>query len=218
MTLSEENYLKIIYHLSKENPQGVSTSAIAQKMNTKASSVTDMMRRLSDKKLVHYVKYQGVILTKEGEVKAIDLVRRHRLWEVFLLEKLNFSWDEVHDIAEELEHVNSKKLIDRLDAFLGYPNTDPHGDPIPTSEGVIAVADKILLSEAELNKLYIFKGVKSSSKEFLQYLSKDNWKIGDEVKVLSIEKFDLSMEVECEGVKKRVSSVVAQNIFVMSKS
>lgn len=137
MTISEENYIKVIYHLSLVSPKGVNTNAIAGMLDTKASSVTDMLKKLSDKDLVSYQKYQGVTLTQKGFYSAKMIVRKHRLWEVFLVDKLGFSWDEVHEIAEELEHIKSEQLINKLDAFLGFPAADPHGDPIPDAKGVI---------------------------------------------------------------------------------
>ena len=144
MTLSEENYLKTIYHLTNSIDSEVSTNAIAEKMETKASSVTDMLKKLADKGLIHYKKYQGVSLTDSGKLAAKMIVRKHRIWEVFLLEKLQFPWDEVHDIAEQLEHIKSEKLINKLDDFLGNPTEDPHGDPIPDKQGKIAKIEKQL--------------------------------------------------------------------------
>ena len=135
MTFSEENYLKTIYHLTTSLSTEISTNAIAEMMETKASSVTDMLKKLAEKDLVHYKKYQGVFLTPKGKLAAKMIVRKHRLWEVFLVEKLDFSWDEVHEVAEQLEHIQSKKLIDKLDQFLEYPSIDPHGDPIPNAKG-----------------------------------------------------------------------------------
>ena len=137
MTQSEENYLKIIYHLSLVSKTEIATNSIAEKMETKASSVTDMLKKLAEKKLVSYQKYQGVSLTETGLLTAKMIVRKHRLWEVFLVDKLNFTWDEVHEIAEELEHIKSDELIDKLDEFLDYPSEDPHGDPIPDKNGKI---------------------------------------------------------------------------------
>ena len=134
LSKSEENYLKAIYHLSFNAKGGISTSAIAQQLETKSSSVTDMIKKLADKSLVLYKKYQGVTLTAEGEKIAANVIRKHRLWEVFLVEKLNFNWDEVHEVAEQLEHIHSEKLIDELDALLDYPKRDPHGDPIPDKD------------------------------------------------------------------------------------
>src|SRR5690554_5916872 len=141
---SEENYLKSIFHLQRLSEDGVSTNAIADRMQTKASSVTDMLKKLADKDLVNYIKYQGVTLTNKGKKTAASIIRKHRLWEVFLVEKLDFNWDEVHEIAEQLEHIQSEKLIKKLDAFLGYPKKDPHGDPIPDADGeIISVKKKL---------------------------------------------------------------------------
>src|SRR5690606_20654817 len=152
MTISEENYLKVIYHLAQVSPKGVNTNAIAGMLETKASSVTDMIKKLDEKGLVSYVKYQGVSLTGKGLYSAKMIVRKHRLWEVFLVKKLNFSWDEVHEIAEELEHIQSEKLINKLDAFLEFPDFDPHGDPIPNADGEIKKMQKKILSDIQLNE------------------------------------------------------------------
>ena len=171
-TLSEENYLKTIYHLELDTDKGVSTNAIAKKLETKASSVTDMIKKLSEKEVVVYKKYKGVTLTVFGKKTAANIVRKHRLWEVFLVEKLNFSWDEVHDVAEQLEHIKSSKLVDQLDAFLGFPSHDPHGDPIPDKDGVFKTIEKSLLSTLEKNETGVCVGVDDSSSEFLKFLDK----------------------------------------------
>ena len=152
-TLSEENYLKAIYHLESISGKGISTNAIAKKLNTKASSVTDMVKRLAEKEVLVYKKYQGVSLTDYGSKTAVEVIRKHRLWEVFLVEKLNFSWDEVHDVAEQLEHIKSPKLINELDTFLGFPKTDPHGDSIPDKDGNFQKIEKKLLSTLEEKNL-----------------------------------------------------------------
>lgn len=214
MTISEENYLKVIYHVSLVAPKGVSTNAIAGMLDTKASSVTDMLKKLADKNLVSYQKYQGVTLTDEGLHKAKMIVRKHRLWEVFLVEKLQFSWDEVHEIAEELEHIQSEPLIDKLDAFLGFPAFDPHGDPIPNSKGVINKVEKELLSEAELNQLYTCVGVKDSSTEFLQYLDKQQIALGSTIKILEKEPFDETLLLEIDGKKLTISNKIATNLYI----
>jgi DtxR family transcriptional regulator, Mn-dependent transcriptional regulator len=214
MTISEENYLKVIYHVSLVAPKGVSTNAIAGMLDTKASSVTDMLKKLADKNLVSYQKYQGVTLTDEGLYKAKMIVRKHRLWEVFLVEKLQFSWDEVHEIAEELEHIQSEPLIDKLDAFLGFPAFDPHGDPIPNAKGVINKVEKELLSEAELNQLYTCVGVKDSSTEFLQYLDKQQIALGSSIKILEKEPFDETLLLEINGKKLTISNKIATNLYI----
>jgi DtxR family Mn-dependent transcriptional regulator len=214
MTTSEENYLKVIYHLSQVSPKGVNTNAIAGMLETKASSVTDMLKKLSDKDLVSYQKYQGVTLTEKGFLSAKMIVRKHRLWEVFLVDKLQFSWDEVHDIAEELEHIQSMALIDKLDTFLGYPDFDPHGDPIPNRQGEIKKTAKLLLSEAELNKDYYCVGVKDSSSEFLKYLDKQKIALGSVFKVIEKESFDDTLTVEINAQQKTISNKIANNLYV----
>jgi DtxR family Mn-dependent transcriptional regulator len=214
MTISEENYIKVIYHLSLVSPKGVNTNAIAGMLDTKASSVTDMVKKLSEKDLVSYQKYQGVTLTENGLLSAKMIVRKHRLWEVFLVDKLNFSWDEVHEIAEELEHIKSEKLIFRLDEYLGFPSFDPHGDPIPNANGEIQKIDKLLLSEALLNLNYICVGVKNSSVEFLQYLDKKNIFLGAPIKVISSEKFDQSLTINLNLKTISVSNKIAENLYI----
>lgn len=214
MTVSEENYIKVIYHLSIVSPTGVNTNAVAGMLETKASSVTEMLKKLSEKNLVAYQKYQGVTLTKEGFHLAKMIVRKHRLWEVFLVDKLNFSWDEVHEIAEELEHIKSQKLVDKLDEFLGFPMFDPHGDAIPNAKGEIVKVDKLLLSEADLNQEYICVGVKDSTADFLQYLDKINFFLGATVKVVSCEKFDNSLSIELNSKNVSISNKIANNLYI----
>jgi DtxR family transcriptional regulator, Mn-dependent transcriptional regulator len=214
MTISEENYLKVIYHLSMVSPKGVNTNAIAGMLETKASSVTDMMKKLSEKELVIYQKYQGVTLTQKGVLSAKMIVRKHRLWEVFLVEKLGFSWDEVHDIAEELEHIKSESLINKLDEFLGFPAFDPHGDPIPNENGEIKKVAKLLLSESELNKEYQCVGVKDSSSEFLQYLDKLNIALGSKMIIMNKEQFDETLTIKLNNNTLTISNKIARNLFV----
>lgn len=214
MTISEENYIKVIYHLSLVSPKGVNTNAIAGMLDTKASSVTDMMKKLSDKDLVSYQKYQGVTLTDKGFHSAKMIVRKHRLWEVFLVDKLGFSWDEVHEIAEELEHIKSEKLINKLDAFLGFPAADPHGDPIPDAKGVIKKIEKQLLSEVEINSSFHCVGVKDSSTDFLKYLDKQKIALGSVVKVIDKEDFDDTLTVEIDGKRLTISNKIANNLYV----
>ncbi len=215
-TLSEENYLKAIFHLEFDVKGGISTNAIAVKMNTKPSSATDMVQKLAEKKLVSYQKYKGTFLTKKGKSIAANVIRKHRLWEVFLVDKLNFQWDEVHEIAEELEHIKSDELIIRLDAFLGHPNFDPHGDPIPDKNGHIKHSDKKLLSELKENQKGICVGVKESNSQFLQYLDKLTIGIGTKITVLSIEEFDGSIIIEVAGKSSFISELSAKNIYVIN--
>lgn len=214
VTQSEENYLKAIYHIGKLGSIDVSTNAIAEKMTTKASSVTDMLKKLAEKGLVNYKKYQGVSLTKEGKSVAASVVRKHRLWEVFLVEKLNFSWDEVHDVAEQLEHIKSQKLINELDAFLEFPTHDPHGDPIPDRDGNIHKVQKIFLSQVNQSVNCFCTGVKDSSASFLKYLDKNNIGLGTAIQVLTLEPFDGSMTIKINNSDLTISKEIANNIYV----
>lgn len=214
MTFSEENYLKTIYHLTTILDSEVSTNAIAEKMETKASSVTDMLKKLADKNLVNYKKYQGVSLTNSGKLSAKMIVRKHRLWEVFLVEKLAFSWDEVHDIAEQLEHIKSEKLIAKLDDFLGNPTEDPHGDPIPNADGQIVSVEKQLLSEFQVGQCGICVGVKDTSSEFLKYLDKQEIALGAKIEILSKEIFDLSLKIKVDIKELTISNKIASNLFI----
>jgi DtxR family Mn-dependent transcriptional regulator len=214
MTFSEENYLKAIYHLTTLSDAEVSTNAIAETMETKASSVTDMLKKLAEKDLVNYKKYQGVSLTDKGNLSAIMIVRKHRLWEVFLVEKLNFNWDEVHEIAEQLEHIKSEQLINKLDDFLGNPTEDPHGDPIPNANGQMVAVEKQLLSELSENQIGICVGVKDSSAEFLKYLDKQEIALGSKIEILFKESFDLSTKIKVNGKELTISKKIANNLFV----
>ena len=214
MTFSEENYLKSIYHLTASLDGEVSTNAIAEMMETKASSVTDMLKKLAEKDLVNYKKYQGVSLTENGKLSAKMIVRKHRLWEVFLVEKLNFSWDEVHDIAEQLEHIKSEQLINRLDDFLGNPTEDPHGDPIPDANGRIIKIEKHLLSELAEKQIGVCVGVKDTSSEFLKYLDKQGIALGSKIMFQSKEAFDLSVKIKVDERELSISNKIASNLFV----
>jgi len=214
MTISEENYIKVIYHLSLVSPKGVNTNAIAGMLETKASSVTDMLKKLSEKELVSYQKYQGVTLTESGFLSAKMIVRKHRLWEVFLVEKLGFAWDEVHEIAEQLEHIKSESLINKLDAFLEFPAFDPHGDPIPDENGVIKKVNKLLLSEVDLNKEYHCIGVKDSASDFLKYLDKQKIALGSTFIVKEKESFDDTLLVEVNAKEITISNKIANNLYV----
>ncbi|PIX13530.1 MAG: iron-dependent repressor [Flavobacteriaceae bacterium CG_4_8_14_3_um_filter_31_8] len=211
---SEENYLKAIFHLTTAEKNGISTNAIAEKLATKPSSVTDMIRKLSDKKVVSYKKYYGVALTNSGRKIAAYIVRKHRLWEVFLVDKLDFSWDEVHDVAEQLEHIQSPKLIQQLDQFLGYPTQDPHGDPIPDKDGNLKTIEKCLLSTLAKNDSGIFVGVDDSSSDFLQFLDRRIITLGKQIKVIEKEDFDESMLIEINSQKMTISKKIANNLYI----
>lgn len=213
-THSEENYLKAIYHLEEFFKNGISTNAIAKKLSTKASSVTDMVQKLSDKKLVIYRKYQGVTLTDFGRQSAAIIIRKHRLWEVFLFKILDFPWDEVHEIAEQLEHIRSEALVDRLDEFLGFPTVDPHGDPIPDKEGKITKRRKVKLSSLKENEQSILLSIKDSSDDFLRYLDKKGIAIGHMIKVVSIEPFDKSLQIAIDNKEIIITEEIANNLLV----
>ena len=214
MTRSEENYIKAIYHLSHAGRHTVSTNAIARQMDTKPSSVTDMIKRLSDKGYVHYKKYRGVHLSESGLNTALSVIRKHRLWEVFLAEKLGFTWDEVHEVAEQLEHIKSEKLIDTLDEFLGFPKVDPHGDPIPGKNGELVQTDHQLLSSMQVEQEGICVGVKDSSPTFLKFLDKNDIALGDHIKILDVEEFDESYEILIHDKPMHVSKRIATNLYI----
>ncbi|MFT4678805.1 MAG: DtxR family Mn-dependent transcriptional regulator [Flavobacteriales bacterium] len=211
----EENYLKCIYGLGLKSPEGVSTNSIAQKIEATAPSVSDMLKKLSAKGWVDYKKYKGASLTDTGLEIAIEVIRKQRLWEVFLVEKLDFKWDEVHDLAEQLEHIRSKELTNRLDAFLDRPRVDPHGDPIPDAEGKILVdKSSITLSRAQLNQALIVVGVKDSSNDFLRYLDSTGLTLGAQLEVQEHYSFDQSLLLKFAEGQIQVSAQVAKNLIV----
>lgn len=211
---AEENYLKTIYTLEKNFSNEVSTNLIASKVKTKASSVTDMLKKLAKKDLVVYKKYQGVYLTEQGRLSALNVIRKHRLWECFLVQKLQFNWDEVHDIAEQLEHVKSEALINKLDAFLKFPKLDPHGDPIPDAHGRTILNKTVSIIDMKIGAAGIFVGVKDSSASFLQYLNKKNLALGDKIKVIDIEPYDNSYHIETKTHRLVITNSVAENLFL----
>lgn len=215
-SLAEENYLKTIYHLEQESKGGVSTNAIADKMDTKPSSVTDMVQRLAEKGVISYKKYKGATLTSKGRKTAAGVIRKHRLWEVFLVDKLKFHWDEVHEIAEQLEHIHSEELINRLDKYLGNPDFDPHGDPIPDKNGNVKKTEKKLLSELSKKQKGVCVGVKETSSEFLQYLDKRNITIGTKLSVLGKEFFDGSMIIQVGRDQFFISKKTAENLYIQT--
>jgi len=212
-----ENYLKAIYKLAEAEPDtaGVSTNRIAAALATRAASVTDMLRRLAEKGLLNYEKYRGVQLTTEGQRLALLTIRKHRLWEVFLVQQLGFNWDEVHEVAEELEHVQSPLLMRRLDAFLGHPSLDPHGDPIPTEDGAIRRPAHRLLADLGAGERGILCAVKNTSAPFLQYLDKVGLQLGALIEVLDKVSFDNSFEIRINRERTAlVSAEVSRNLFV----
>ncbi|MCK0130495.1 metal-dependent transcriptional regulator [Flavobacteriaceae bacterium F08102] len=214
---TEENYIKTIYALEIGAKKRVSTNLIAEQLETKASSVTDMIKRLAEKDLLVYEKYRGVKLSPNGKKMAARIVRKHRLWECFLVDKLHFSWDEVHDIAEQLEHIQSEKLTEKLASFLDYPSVDPHGDPIPDKFGNIIEVKQIPLATLEEKEESVLLGLKDSSDDFLKYLNKKNISLGKKIKVISIEPFDRSMEIELNNQLLSITEAVAKNLLVKER-
>jgi len=211
---SEENYIKAIYRLQGSDGT-VSTNALANALCTKPASVTDMMKKLKAKKLLHYQPYQGFRLSQEGSRVALGIIRRHRLWEFFLAEKLRFSWDEVHEVAEELEHVSNKKLIDKLDEFLGFPRVDPHGDPIPDANGRVEINKRICLTELPLLQVAMVSNVKDQSSPILELLEHMKIRIGTKLEVKKRFGFDDSMEIKIGRLPAvLISKQLAENIFV----
>ena len=212
-TKSEEDYLKCLYHL-KQGKKSVSTNEIANYLSMKPSSVSDMLKKLAEKKCVNYLKYKGSSLTKKGELIALSVIRKHRLWETFLVNKLGFSWSKVHNIAEQLEHVNSEELIDKLDHFLSYPQIDPHGDPIPQKNGTIAQLNQKLLSELKHGEEGIITGIKKGTPSLLNFLDQKNIKLGDQIQLISILEFDQSAEVIIHEKTINLSDKICSNLLL----
>jgi DtxR family transcriptional regulator, Mn-dependent transcriptional regulator len=214
LSTSEENYIKAIYHLQKAEGM-VTTNELAAQLLTKAASVTDMLKKLKKKKLLHYERYQGFKLSAEGRKMALVIIRKHRLWEYFLVEKLQMGWDEVHEIAEELEHINSSLLIEKLDKFLEYPKFDPHGDPIPDVDGKMESMRQVNLIDVELDTPAEVCAVGSQSTELLDLLSHRNIGIGTRLEVRKKFSFDHSLEIKIQGKPSfTISQQLAQTLFV----
>lgn len=216
-SLSEENYLKAIFVLEQDAASKSNTNAIAEKLETKASSVTAMLKKLSAKDLVKYEKYQAVELTEAGRKVAISVLRKHRLWEYFLYEKLKFNWSEVHELAEQLEHIQSAELTDRLDRFLGHPPRDPHGDPIPNKEGQFPPALDLSLHDLKTGEKASILGVKDHSPAFFNYLKSLSLKLGDECECLKRNEYDGSMEIKIDERTISLSREVAENLLVRAE-
>jgi DtxR family Mn-dependent transcriptional regulator len=215
LSFAEENYLKAIYHLSDGGEKSVSTNSISDALKTKPASVSDMIRKLASKGVIEYQKYHGVHISEEGKKNALMIIRKHRLWEVFLVEKLKFNWDEVHEIAEQLEHIRSSLMISRLDEFLGYPQYDPHGDPIPDENGIIQSKPRVPLSKLNVGDEVKLTSVSDSSDLFLRYLDKLNISIGCQIFIVEKHEFDGSLEIQVDKKNKTfVSAAVAENLLV----
>ena len=216
LSYSEENYLKAIYKLKEYSSTKITTNAIASVVATAPASVTDMLQKLAEKKLVNYERYQGVSLTSQGKKSAVSVIRKHRLWEFFLVEKLGYNWDEVHEIAEQLEHIQSESLVKKLYTFLGKPKWDPHGDPIPDEKGNFSSQKTIPLSSAATNEKLIISGVVDHKSDFLQYLDKNGLSLGKKITIKEITLYDNSMTIYIGKTIKHISSEVAKNILVTS--
>lgn len=214
LSLTEENYLKAIYHLSANGSKAVLTNEIADAMKTKAASVTDMIKKLSSKRFILYQRYYGVKVTKQGKSEALILIRKHRLWETFLVQKLKFSWDEVHEIAEQLEHIQSPLLIQRLDEYLGFPMADPHGEPIPDKDGKVPVQSQTSLHETQPGYSGFIVSVKDDDSGLLKYLLKIGAIPGKRIRLVSKEEYDGSIVIEVEGKRTSISKMVSENILV----
>ncbi len=216
LTHAEENYLKAIYKIGETNNCAAQTTEISVAINTTTASVTDMLKKLSEKKIVNYEKYHGVTLTDEGLRTARTLIRKHRLWEVFLCEKLGYGWDECHDMAEQLEHIRSEDLSERLDSFLNYPHFDPHGDPIPDKNGVYTRREQQLLNTLQVGESGIIAGVCENSSAFLQHLSRIGFCLGVELTVVEVFPFDGSQTIKINDADTpmQISRDVNKNIFV----
>jgi len=210
---SEENYLKTIFHLQTKD-DNVTTNELAEKLHTKPASITDMMKKLKTRKLVNYQPYQGFRLTPEGKKVALSIIRRHRLWEYFLAEKLKFNWNEVHEVAEQLEHVSNKKLIDKLDEYLAFPKFDPHGDPIPDTNGKMETGTQINLSELPVNKPAKVCFIANQSELLLEHLNEKKINIGASIVIKRKFSFDDSLEIKSDNKLLSISDQLAKNIFV----
>jgi DtxR family Mn-dependent transcriptional regulator len=217
LSQTEENYLKALFHLTAENPgkNEAGTNELATNLNVKPATANDMLKKLKAKKLINYEKYGKISLTAAGKRQAIEVIRKHRLWETFLYEKLEFTWDEVHEVAEQLEHIQSPKLIEKLEKFLNYPEFDPHGDAIPNAKGELKFQTRKTLSQVAIGKTCRLIAVKDNSAPFLQYVVKVGLGISSKIKVISRQDFDAMMEIEVNGKKSSVSQKFAENIFVL---
>ena len=214
LSKSEENYLKSIFNLKEFGNKQVTTNSISKILNIEPASVTDMIKKLSKKKLIYHEKYKGSRISKPGIRIALQIIRRHRLWEVFLYDKLNFKWDKIHDIAEELEHVSSEELIDNLDKFLKYPKIDPHGDPIPNKLGEMNFVDKISISDLNVNENGIVSRIINEDEEFFNLLKKLKIEIGTEVKIIDKIEYDESIEILINKKTVIISKDIANNIKI----
>ncbi len=217
-SFTEENYLKAIFKLEEQTGERVNNTDLARALLIHSATVTDMLKKMSHKKLISYEKSRGFKLTEKGKKIAVDIIRRHRLWEVFLVNKLEFGWDEVHEIAEQLEHIQSEDLIRRLDRFLGHPKADPHGDPIPNEKGEFAKSKATLLATLNRGTTCVLSGVTDHSVAFLSYLDKVKLSLGDSIKIIDIEEYDNSFTLGLKGrIKITISNKIANSLLVVAE-
>jgi DtxR family Mn-dependent transcriptional regulator len=220
LSYTEENYLKALHHLQlhdsdrAENFDGTGTNELAEYLEVKPASVTDMLKRLRAKELINYQPYKKITLTDKGRLVGLRVIRKHRLWECFLSDKLSFKWDEVHEVAEQLEHIKSPKLIERLDAFLGYPEYDPHGDPIPRPDGSMPKVHTMRLGEGKLGVRYRVVAVKDNSVDFLQYASQLGLRLNANLEIVEKIPFDHSMRILLNGKKEHISGKFASQVMI----
>ena len=215
ITNTEENYLKAIYSLNEDrNGKDLGTNELASHLGISPATASSMLKKLKEKGLISYEKYGAISLLEKGEREAYTVIRKHRLWETFLVEKMEFTWDEIHEVAEQLEHIKSKKLVDQLDKLLGYPEYDPHGDPIPNANGKIKTIHKNTLSQEPPGKQLTMVGVKNDSPEFLQYITQLGLAINSKITITSYHKFDSSLNIEVNGKSQMITQQVAENIYV----
>jgi DtxR family Mn-dependent transcriptional regulator len=218
LSKTEEDYIKALVHSTfLSDKKEVGTNEVASILDVKPATVSDMLKKLKEKRLVNYEKYGKISLSTKGKKLAMEVIRKHRLWETFLFEKLNFSWDEVHEVAEQLEHIRSQKLIDGIDELLDFPKFDPHGDAIPSKDGEITIPFSRLLSDLEESAVCKIIAVKDNSTSFLQYADKIGIQIGQQIKITAIEEFDQLLAIEIDGKIKTISRKFASNVFVLIK-
>ena len=212
-SLNEENYLKAIFHLIDKDDT-FTVNELSKMLNIKMPSVNSMMKKFSQKNWVIYESYKPIKITALGKKEAVHVVRKHRLTEMFLVEKMGFGWEVVHEIAEQLEHIHSEIFFDKMDELLNYPKVDPHGEPIPDKQGNIIQQNLTKLSECKAGNSAILSAVIDSSDEFLTYLNHRNLSLNSELKILEVEKFDQSMKIEFSGKTETLSEMVCDKILV----
>ena len=213
---SEENYLKTLFKLENRKDKKVNNTALAKALGLNPATVLEMVRKLVDRKLVQLKPDKSILLTEKGKHRALLTIRKHRLWEVFLVDKMNYKWNEVHELAEQLEHIESTDLVDRLDNFLGNPSFDPHGDPIPDKNGKIKNNTSIPLANCTAGKNYIVVNLVDTSDSFLDYLGKLNIRPDVKFKLIEHNDYDNSSTILVQKTKFQLSEKASSNILVQS--